>query len=273
VKEILLGKKNKTVNTIAQVLLPPLAIAQTVARMSDKASRGKPVGEKQYKNLAVGALMDVAGPAILAGRVVRNVAKTAKPTPTFVKMSRNVYEPVEKRAEHIDGYQIIKQLGDKKTAVYHNPSTKKSVIAHTGWIFGDDAPQVKKLATGKLDHTDPRVKHSLEIHDFVKKNLGGDITHTGHSLGGTIADISASSRNAKVETYAKAGSPLLSYKSTKASHNRHFVTPFDFISMSHISHPNTHIVLPNRKGVKYAREQNNPFEKWIQLNHSLQNFE
>jgi Lipase (class 3) len=186
------------------------------------------------------------------------------------KLSQEAYK--DNSADNVDGYQLDKELSNRKTKVYHNPETKKTVVAHRGTKVTDKKDLLNDVlvATGLLSSsTSNRVKNATDIAKKAEsKYKDSDIKNTGHSLGGTVASEvgkSLSVKNSAVETYNKGASPLdigkniynkvkcslsNSDECKKAKNQTHNITGIDPISVSNLLHAGkTNIVKPTKLNV------------------------
>lgn len=158
---------------------------------------------------------------------------------TELKATKASYE--KNTPESIDGYVLDKSLSKNKIKTYVHPETKKVIIAHKGTDPKDknDLKNDLLLSAGLLNkHTSKRVKNANEITKKANAKYGAqNVTHTGHSLGGYMADNSATKDN-KVETYNRGTSPLdiaLNKAKKKNPNAIHYTTGVDPISASQLS--------------------------------------
>lgn len=178
---------------------------------------------------------------------------------TEYKASKEVYK--KNPSANIDGYVLDQSLSKNKIKTYVNKETGKVIIAHKGTDPKDknDIKNDLLLSVGLLNKkTSKRVRNANEITKKANEKYGSsNITHTGHSLGGFMADTSAGDLN-KIETYNKGTSPIDIFKNKKKNPNAiHYVTGVDPISISQLaSKDKTVVVKPNKLNV-----------------HSLSNFE
>lgn len=158
---------------------------------------------------------------------------------TEFKATKASYE--KNAPQSIDGYILDESLSKNKIKTYVNPETKKVIIAHKGTDPKDknDLKNDLLLSAGLLNkHTSKRVKNANEITKKVNAKYGAqNVIHTGHSLGGYMADNSATKDN-KVETYNRGTSPLdiaLNKAKKKNPNAVHYTTGVDPISASQLS--------------------------------------
>lgn len=158
---------------------------------------------------------------------------------TELKATKASYE--KKVPQSIDGYILDESLSKNKIKTYVNPETKKVIISHKGTDPKDkkDLKNDLLLSVGLLNkHTSKRVRNANEITKKVNEKYGAEnVTQTGHSLGGYMADNSARGSN-KVETYNRGTSPLdiITNKLKKKNENAiHYTTGIDPISASQLS--------------------------------------
>ena len=119
--------------------------------------------------------------------------------------AHQAYEKPEERASSHKGYELDKDLSDKTTAVYHNPTTKQNYIGFRG------TADMKDLFTDTLDprgnivrgtqRNNPVYKADLKKYDAVKAKYGGDTRVSGHSLGGSRAKFVSRERNAHGQSF------------------------------------------------------------------------
>lgn len=101
----------------------------------------------------------------------------------LARLAADAYKPVNERAEK--GYR--KDLSTDETAVYDGEDENDPyVIAHRGTANMDDVLTDGKLALGRLATSD-RYARSKATVENARNILGGRSLHTGHSLGGTLA--------------------------------------------------------------------------------------
>lgn len=132
-------------------------------------------------------------PAMMGGSL------TADETRKFIKAGYD-----KKKNKDLDGYQVDKSLSGKRTKVYFNPETNKSVIVHRGT---DSIQDVGTDAALMLGYRGKRFEHAKKMQRKAEKKYGTENMHTlGHSLGGLVAEeVGGKSRN--VITLNKAISP------------------------------------------------------------------
>lgn len=125
------------------------------------------------------------------------------------KLSKAAYQNKKNAPKNIEGYELDEELSKKKTRVYHNPETKKTIVAHRGTSDAKDLKDDLLLTAGILNKkTSSRVKTANKVTNEATKKYGdSEITHTGHSLGGRVSELSQK-KGQKVETYNGAASPL-----------------------------------------------------------------
>lgn len=116
--------------------------------------------------------------------------------------------------QNIKGYNYDADLSNKKTRVYHNPETGKTIISHKGTDPTDKKDLVNDalLSVGLLNrYTSKRVKKAEDVAKKTQAKYGDNISSTGHSLGGKLANITAQKldvKNSKSEVYNSGSSPL-----------------------------------------------------------------
>jgi len=223
------------------------------------------MGEGTAGQLLTGlvSLVPFAGTGLTAGRQV--VKAIEAPRTTRVKMgnkqnenidvllSREAYKDVS--AKTVGQYVLDEQLSNRKTKVYHNPTDNKTIIAHRGTSGKTDLINDFKVLTGTYDNS-RRVHNATVISRAAAAKYQGPILQTGHSLGGTTAQIVGGKTNTEVDTYNKGTSPFENYKSTTAKQT-HNITVVDPISA---------VALVKNKGVEVTAP------KHINV-HSISNFQ
>lgn len=156
-----------------------------------------------------------------------------------VKLAEETYKTTP--AQEIDGYKLDTGLSKDsgKTLVYHNPDTNDTIVAHRGTKLSDknDLKNDAKILIGTYKDS-KRVKNATEITDAAaEKYKDSHISHTGHSLGGTTADIVAAKRGHDVYVYNPGTSPIFNAgKKTKGKRELN-TTLIDPISVYSIMNP------------------------------------
>ena len=89
------------------------------------------------------------------------------------------------------GYILDEELSNDDVAVFHNPTTNKTVSSITGSRFDSKKHRMRDLRSdiGTMAGTDRLGKRTKEMTAVVKKAMqkyGGEQTCTGHSLGGRM---------------------------------------------------------------------------------------
>ena len=155
---------------------------------------------------------------------------------TDVKLNEQSYKDADKRADNIDGYVLDKELSGQRRAVYHNPETKETRIAHRGTQVKsindtkdliDDLKVVAGVSNAKNSKT---IRDAQNTTDAAKAKYGDNIKHTGHSWGAKVAETLAEKNQDKVETYNKASSPL--QKDAKNKNQIDHIKVGDLVSVS-----------------------------------------
>ncbi len=109
-------------------------------------------------------------------------------------MASEAYE--KNRQNHIAGFRYDPTLSDNRVATYFNPTTKKAYVSYRGTAeLGDAVGYWPNVIKGDLSYTE-RMKQAIDYHDRVKKKYGVNARVTGHSLGGSIAQVVARERGA-----------------------------------------------------------------------------
>ena len=132
---------------------------------------------------------------------------------TELKLSKSAYD--DNAPAEVDGYKYDAELSNKKTRVYHNPETKKTIVSHKGTDPKDktDLKNDALITAGALNEkTSHRVRLAKDITKKAEEKYKGDLLHTGHSLGSSVAKATQK-KGQKVEGYNGGASPLDAVKS------------------------------------------------------------
>ncbi len=107
-----------------------------------------------------------------------------------------------KGTEH-HGYEVDHELSSRRAQVYYNPTTGDSVVVHRGTAdLNDWMTDARYTLFGSKDLD--RFDHSKKVQKSAEEKYGKErVTTMGHSLGGALAEDSAS-KESKVITYNKA---------------------------------------------------------------------
>jgi len=110
----------------------------------------------------------------------------------------------------IDGFQLDRELSNKRNTVYHNPSDGRVIVAFRGTQFSDpkDLFEDARIAFGTFSGSS-RVKKGKHIVKSAAEKYGTDVENvelTGHSLGGRIAQAVGSRLGNKRITAINPGS-------------------------------------------------------------------
>jgi hypothetical protein len=100
------------------------------------------------------------------------------------------YKMPNEQEKQIDGYIRDDSLSGRRSQVYHNPTTKDTIISHRG-TEGTASDWLNNLAyaTGLYKSTN-RYKHASDAQKKVEKKYGQKNVNTlGHSQGSAIADL------------------------------------------------------------------------------------
>ena len=110
------------------------------------------------------------------------------------------YESPHYHANQVgNGWNVDDELSDHHSTVYHNPTTKHSVVAFRGTADKQDLKTDALLFLG-LGGKSKRYKESNELAEKVIAKYGkSNVSLTGHSLSGDIA--SNVSRNKDLDAY------------------------------------------------------------------------
>ena len=123
------------------------------------------------------------------------------------------------RMRQVGSYLFDDELSDPETAVYHDPESQKTILAsrgtetHQGFrTAARDLLADVGVATGTdVGGYGSRFKRTQDTFEKARDRYGGDISATGHSLGGSLAASLAAKNNIAATTYNRgAGLPRLS---------------------------------------------------------------
>jgi hypothetical protein len=91
-------------------------------------------------------------------------------------------------------FKVDRELSGKRTKVFHDASTGRTVVAHRGTASIQDVGTDLGLAVG---YRGKRFAHAKKVQKQAEKKYGTDNLETaGHSLGGIIAEeVGGNSRN------------------------------------------------------------------------------
>ena len=127
-------------------------------------------------------------------------------------LAQEAYKPEPRK--NIDGYVLDESLSNKKTKVYHNPDTKKTIVSHKGTDPKDknDLKNDLLLSVGMLDKS-KRFKNAVDISKKAsEKYADSELQSVGHSLGSKVASEvgkKMSVKNSKVTGFNEGSNPLV----------------------------------------------------------------
>jgi hypothetical protein len=126
------------------------------------------------------------------------------------------------------GYKLDTELSNIQSRVYHNPTNNKVLVTYRGTKnLLNDIPTDLAILTGNLKYTQ-RYKDSKKVYENAKKKYNTDkVTISGHSLGGSLANI-VGGKNDEIVTYNK-GVGFLNPNTKKNEHA--YRTNTDIISL------------------------------------------
>jgi hypothetical protein len=129
------------------------------------------------------------------------------------KLSRDISNEAysgENERKNFGGFEYRAGDSDKRTAVYHNPKSKKTVIGYRGTADLKDAAFDTKILMGTQNKSD-EFKRNLSHFDRMQAKYGNSISVSGHSKGGAAAAHVSRYRNAKANVFNTGkGLPSLS---------------------------------------------------------------
>ena len=125
-------------------------------------------------------------------------------------------------------YQVLEHVDSKSSGyqgtIYQRVDTREIVVAHRGTEFGREAFKDGVLADGGMvfGRVNSQARDAIELTgqalEIARKDgvkWGGkapEVTQTGHSLGGTLAQISAHHYDLRGETFNAYGAASLNYQ-------------------------------------------------------------
>lgn len=170
---------------------------------------------------------------------VRKIARIKKYAPKPSTRSQDVrlsqvfsklaYEKDDERSKQLaktnPDYKYDPKLSTREHAIFTNPTSHKTVIAYRGTDFSDKKRWHKDLKSDLMigmgmQGLDPRHRQANRTYDKVKKAMPGyEVSVTGHSLGGSLANHVAKNRKSsdKAVAFSRGSGPmdLLKKKSNK----------------------------------------------------------
>jgi hypothetical protein len=161
--------------------------------------------------------------------------KTSEPSDDsrfFAEFSNQAYN---KDKKDLNGYEFQTTFNDNLD-VYKKDD--KVIFSHKGTDPKDpnDLYTDAKLAKGEIKDTS-RYKNSKKfVDDYMRKNPDVKAMHTGHSLGGKLANEIANDFNHRSIGFNSGASPL--ENSSKNKNHREFATKNDPISLSNMFQQN-----------------------------------
>lgn len=161
---------------------------------------------------AMGGASVMHAPSVMNAQIKPNSMNEPKPRDISLTLSKEAYK--RNPRESIEGYNLDRELSNKRTRTYHNPESNQTVISHRGTKL-TNAKDLKNdflIATGMLNkHTSSRVRNAARIAKGAEEKYGSNISNVGHSLGGTMAQKTGRKLgvdNSKVVAYNPGSSPL-----------------------------------------------------------------
>ena len=164
--------------------------------------------------------------------------------------------------------QLDEELSKDIHKVYHNPNSKKSIIGYKGTTnYKDVLTDIEGICLNDYEHKD--FKYAYSVYDKVKERYGDNISTSGHSLGGSLADRVAA-KNDKNAIVFNPGSGPLGFKTSDKT--QVYRKKDDQVSI-YVSGKNVDN-LAEKKTITYNNNSNLPLYMLNQLNsHTLQNFD
>jgi alpha-beta hydrolase superfamily lysophospholipase len=115
------------------------------------------------------------------------------------------YEKDINKKTSVGDYQVDKSLSGRRTTVFYNPNTSKSVIVHRGTASIQDALTDAGLLSARMSGS--RFQHAKKMQKKTEKKYGSEhVTTMGHSLGGLLAE-KYGKKSSQIITYNKAAVP------------------------------------------------------------------
>ena len=123
------------------------------------------------------------------------------------------------RKRQVGSYLFDEELSDPETAIYNDPTTGKTILAARGTEVNQGFRTAARdlladvgIATGTdIGGYGSRFKRTQDTFEKARDRYGGDVSATGHSLGGTLAAGLAAKNNIEATTFNRgAGLPRLS---------------------------------------------------------------
>jgi hypothetical protein len=123
------------------------------------------------------------------------------------------------RKRQVGSYLFDEELSDPETAIYNDPASGKTIVAARGTEVGQGFRTAARdlladvgIATGtNIGGYGSRFNRTQASFEKARDKYGGDISATGHSLGGALAASLAAKNNIGATTFNRgAGLPRLS---------------------------------------------------------------
>ena len=117
------------------------------------------------------------------------------------KFSNLAYQAKELRDLEFMGYNYIDDISGKRQAIYYNPELNRAFVAQRGTKPTDlkDLYQDAKILTGTFGSSSERALQGFDaIQKIQERYPNVEIINTGHSLGGSTANVIGTELNQRV---------------------------------------------------------------------------
>lgn len=122
-------------------------------------------------------------------------------TKFYAKIAEQSYKEPDMRVS-VDGYELDEELSDLRTAVYHNPNKKDTVIGYRGTVIGDADDFLTDAEIYKGTHRNTSQFINAEnSFEKAREKYGTVNAVAGHSLGGTKSKHISKKYNVKAHAF------------------------------------------------------------------------